>query len=45
MPPYIQACFELAEVANCLVGMVNDCFDDSPLPEQNFSENTDYIPV
>jgi hypothetical protein len=45
IPPYIQACFELAEVANCLLGMVNDHFNDSPPPEKNFSGNTDYIPV
>jgi hypothetical protein len=32
-------------VADCLVGMVNDHFNDSPPPEKNFSGTTNNIPI
>jgi hypothetical protein len=43
--PYIQASFELAEVADHLVGVVNDHFNDPPPPEKNFSGSANYVTI
>ena len=43
VPLHVLASFKLAKVANHLVGMVNDCFDDPPPPEKTFSGYTDDV--